>query len=49
MRNVAIWIETLREDIGRGLHGLGRSPGLVAVSAVSLGLGIGVNALLYMA
>src|SRR6185369_247955 len=48
MRNVAIWIETLREDIGRGLRGLGRSPGLVAVSAVSLGLGIGVNALLYM-
>ena len=48
MRNGAIWIETLREDIGRGLRGLGRSPGLVAVSAVSLGLGIGVNALLYM-
>jgi predicted permease len=42
------WIESLWEDIRRGLRGLAGSPGLVAVSAASLGLGIGVNALLYM-
>lgn len=48
MRLVAFWIESLWEDIRRGVRGLGRSPGLVAVSAASLGLGIGVNVLLYM-
>src|SRR5262245_23158859 len=48
MRHVAIWIESLWEDVRRGLRGLSSSPGLVAVSAASLGLGIGVNALLYM-
>src|SRR5262245_31779016 len=48
MRTVAIWIESLWEDIARAVRGLGRSRGRVAVSATSLGLGIGVNALLYM-
>ena len=48
MRRVAIWIANLGQDIRRGFRGLGRSPGLVAVSAACLGLGIGVNALLYM-
>ena len=43
-----MWIESLWEDISRGLRGLRGSPGLVAVSAASLGLGIGVKSLLYM-
>lgn len=48
MRKLALWIETLLDDIQRGVRSLRRSPGLVAVSAASLGLGIGVNVLLYM-
>jgi len=45
---MVLWLESLWEDMRRSVRGLGRSPGLVAVSAASLGLGIGVNALLYM-
>src|SRR5262245_42256286 len=48
MRHIALWIESLWDDVSRGLRGLQRSPGLVAVSAASLGLGIGVNVLLSM-
>jgi predicted permease len=48
MRYLAAFLENLWEDVSRGVRGLGRSPGLLAVSAASLGLGIGVNALLYM-
>jgi putative ABC transport system permease protein len=42
------WLEGLWQDIRYGLRGLCRSPGLVAVSALSLGLGIGINAILYV-
>src|SRR6185503_7226139 len=45
---VFLWIESLSDDLRRGARALRRSPGLVAVSAASLALGIGVNALLYM-
>ena len=42
------WLDALWQDIRQGGRGLRRSPGLVAVSALSLGLGIGVNTMLYM-
>src|SRR5688572_16446652 len=43
-----IWAEGLWRDIRHGIRSLLRNPGLVAVSALSLGLGIGVNTILYM-
>ncbi len=45
---VAVWVDGLWRDLRHGFRSLGRSPGLVAVSALSLGLGIGLNAVLYM-
>lgn len=45
---LAPWIEGLWQDIRHGVRSLRRSPGLVIVSALSLGLGIGLNAILYM-
>ena len=49
----AVWIaprlESLWQDIRIGFRSLRRSPGLVAVSALSLGLGIGLNSAIYMA
>src|SRR5690606_16308337 len=36
-------------DARHAARGLARSPGLLVVSAVSLGLGIGLNAMLFMA
>jgi predicted permease len=45
---VAPWIDALWQDIRHGVRSLRRSPGLVVVSALSLGLGIGLNAILFM-
>jgi predicted permease len=42
------WLESLWQDVRHGVAGLRRSPGLVAVCALSLGLGIGLNAVLFM-
>jgi hypothetical protein len=44
----APWIEGLWQDVRYGATSLRRSPGLVLVSALSLGLGIGLNAVLFM-
>jgi putative ABC transport system permease protein len=41
------WIETFAQDLRYGARNLRRAPGLVAVSVVSLGLGIGLNLTLY--
>jgi predicted permease len=46
---IAPWLDSLWQDIRLGVRGLRRNPTLVMVSALSLGLGIGINALLYMA
>ena len=40
---VAPWIDALWQDVRHGARSLRRSPGLVIVSLVSLGLGIGLN------
>jgi predicted permease len=45
---VAPWIDAFWQDIRHGVRSLRRSPGLVAVSALSLGLGIGLNTILFM-
>ena len=45
---VAPWIDALWQDIRHGVRSLRRSPGLVVVSALSLGLGIGLNTILFM-
>ena len=45
---VAPWIDALWQDIRHSGRSLRRSPGLVIVSALSLGLGIGLNAILFM-
>ena len=45
---IAPWIDALWQDIRHGVRSLRRSPGLVAVSALSLGLGIGLNTILFM-
>ena len=45
---VAPWLDGLWQDVRHGVRSLRRSPGLVIVSALSLGLGIGLNAILYM-
>lgn len=42
------WVDSLWQDIRHGVRSLRRSPGLVIVSALSLGLGIGLNVILYM-
>jgi putative ABC transport system permease protein len=46
---VAPWIDALWQDLRHGCRSLRRSPGLVVVSALSLGLGIGLNTMLFMA
>lgn len=46
MRIVA-WLDALVGDLRYAVRGLRRSPGLVIVSALSLGLGIGLNASLF--
>jgi MacB-like periplasmic core domain len=45
---VAPWIDAVWQDIRHAARSLRRSPGLVVVSALSLGLGIGLNAVLFM-
>lgn len=45
----ATWMDGLWQDVRHGLRSLRRNPGLVIVSALSLGLGIGLNVILYMA
>ncbi|MPZ20683.1 MAG: hypothetical protein GEV06_22650 [Luteitalea sp.] len=45
---ISPWLDGLWQDARHGVRSLRRSPGLVAVSALSLGMGIGLNALLYM-
>ena len=45
---LAAWLEGLAQDVRHGVRSLRRSPGLVAISALSLGLGLGLNAILYM-
>jgi putative ABC transport system permease protein len=44
-----VWLGSLWQDVRHGARGLRRSPSLVAVSALSLGLGIGLNVILYAA
>ena len=45
---VAPWIDALWQDVRHGARSLRRSPGLVVISAISLGLGIGLNTILFM-
>ena len=45
---VAPWIDAMWQDVRHGIRSLRRSPGLVVVSALSLGLGIGLNTILFM-
>ena len=45
---VAPWIDGAWQDVRHAARSLRRSPGLVVVSALSLGLGIGLNAILFM-
>ena len=45
---IAPWIDGLWQDVRHGIRSLRRSPGLVIVSALSLGLGIGLNTILFM-
>jgi predicted permease len=45
---VAPWVDALWQDVRHGARSLRRSPGLVVVSAISLGLGIGLNTILFM-
>jgi len=45
---IAPWIDGVWQDLRHGVRSLRRSPGLVAVSALSLGLGIGLNTILFM-
>lgn len=42
-----VWLETVVRDLRFGARHLRRSPGLVVTSALSLGLGIGLNLALY--
>ncbi|HEY6506985.1 MAG TPA: ABC transporter permease, partial [Vicinamibacterales bacterium] len=44
---IAPWIEGLWQDLCHGVRSLRRSPGLLIVSALSVGLGIGLNAMLF--
>ena len=43
------WVDSLVQDIRHAARSLRRAPGLVAISVLSLGLGIGVNLALYSA
>jgi predicted permease len=45
---VAPWVDAVWQDVRHGCRSLRRSPGLVIVSALSLGLGIGLNTVLFM-
>jgi predicted permease len=45
---VAPWIDALWQDVRHGARSLRRSPGLVIVSALSLGLGVGLNTIIFM-
>lgn len=45
---VAPWIDAIWQDLRHAARSLRRSPGLVIVSALSLGLGIGLNTILFM-
>jgi len=45
---MAPWLEGLWQDLRHGVASLRRSPGLLVVSALSVGLGIGLNILLFM-
>ena len=45
---VAPWLDGLWQDVRHGVRSLRRSPGLVIVSALSIGLGIGLNTILFM-
>jgi putative ABC transport system permease protein len=45
---IAHWVDGVWQDVRQAARSLRKSPGLVAVSALSLGLGIGLNAILYM-
>jgi putative ABC transport system permease protein len=45
---VAPWIDGFGQDIRLAVRSLRRSPGLVIVSALSLGLGLGLNTVLFM-
>jgi len=45
---VAPWIDAFWQDVRHGARSLARSPALVIVSALSLGLGIGLNTILFM-
>lgn len=45
---VAPWIDSLWLDTRHGARSLRRSPGLVIVSALSLGLGVGLNTIFFM-
>lgn len=46
---IAPWMDAFWQDISLGVRSLRRSPGLVIVSALSLGLGVGLNAVIFMA
>lgn len=46
--SISSQLEGWARDLRQAMRGLRRSPGLVIVSALSLGLGIGLNAVLYM-
>jgi putative ABC transport system permease protein len=48
MTAIVRWVEALFYDLRYSVRGFRRAPGLVVVSALSLGLGIGLNAILYM-
>jgi putative ABC transport system permease protein len=43
---IAPWLEGLAQDVRHGIRSLRRSPGLVVVASLSLGLGIGLNTML---
>jgi predicted permease len=45
---IAPWIDAVWQDVRHGCRSLRRSPGLVIISALSLGLGIGLNTVLFM-
>jgi predicted permease len=45
---VAPWVDAVWQDVRHGTRSLRRSPGLVIVSALSLGLGIGLNTILFL-
>jgi predicted permease len=40
---MVVWLETVGQDLGYGLRGLGRNPGFAAALVLTLGLGIGAT------